>query len=232
FSLYGGAMVKRISLTVSDDVYEKWVALSSCYNEDLQDAIKGVLEAISMNSRRIISLKDHYRVPVNLGRALMHIIDDAFHSLSLFDEVLWKMDVKGLYKLEDFEVDLDENYMRLFYSALAGCSLKIDEFDITVQNGSKRLSTFTYIEVGENNKRALNGLKKYVQTIPWDVTQLPEELENFEEYLEEFDIGITEGEEFWTLQIDCIADSFNDLPSIRRLSRFVERLLKKFRVRV
>ena len=58
-----------------------------------------------------------------------------------------------------------------------------------------------FVEVSNDKKfknlgRALNSLKRYVQTIPWDVTQLPEELENFEEYLEEFDIGITEGEEF------------------------------------
>ncbi|MEM3759870.1 MAG: hypothetical protein QXZ02_02005, partial [Candidatus Bathyarchaeia archaeon] len=112
--------------------------------------------------------------------------------------------------------------MWLFYSALAGCDLKNDAFDITIQNGSKRLTTFTYIEVGENRKSALDSLKEYIQTTPWDVGQLPEELEYFEEYLEEFNIEIVEEEEFWTLQIDCMADSFDDLPSIKRISRFGE----------
>jgi len=141
------------------------------------------------------------------------------------------MDAKGLYILEDFEVNLDENYMRLFYSALAGCNFKIDAFDITIQNGSKRLTTFTYIEAEENRKSALDSLKRYIQTIPWDVDQLPEELEYFEEYLEEFNIEIIEGEELWTLQIDCIADSFDDLPSIKRMSRFVEQIFKRFKIK-
>lgn len=93
------------------------------------------------------------------------------------------MDAKGLYTLEDFEVDLDENHMWLFYSALAGCNLKIDAFDITIQNGSKRLTTFTYIEVGENRKSALDSLKEYIQTTPWDVGQLQKNLNTLKNIL-------------------------------------------------
>jgi len=224
-------MVKRISLTVADDAYENLAALSNYYDKGVQDAIKDILEIISMNSRWITNLKDGYKAPVNLKNVLAHIIDAAFHSLSLFNKVLEKMDAKGLYILEDFEVNLDENYMRLFYSALAGCNFKIDAFDITIQNGSKRLTTFTYMEAEENRKSALDSLKRYIQTIPWDVDQLPEELEYFEEYLEEFNIEIIEGEELWTLQIDCIADSFDDLPSIKRMSRFVEQIFKRFKIK-
>lgn len=225
----GDIMVKRVSLTVANDTYENLAALSDHYGEDVQDAIKDMLEIISMNSRWVTNLKDNYKVPVGLRNVLAHIIGVAFHSLSLFNKVLEKMDVKGLYTLEDFEVDLDENYMWLFYDALAGCHLKVDAFDITIKPGLKRLTTFTYIEVRKNSKRLLEDLKKFIQNIQAsaEFDQIPEEFE----YLEDYDIEIIEEGELWTLQIDCIADSFDNLPSIRRISRFIEQIFKKFKIK-
>lgn len=215
-------MVKKVSLAIADEVYEKLAVLSSYYNEDVQDAIKELLETIGMESRWIMKQKDDYKVPVNLKRVLSDIIHAAYHSLGLFNEVLEKLDVKGLYKLEDFEFNLDERYMRFFYDAVTD-DLKIHAFDIILQNGSKHLTTFTYIEVGENEKRALESLKDYIQAILGELDQLPEEFE----YAEDYNIEIIEEEELWTLQIDCIADSFDDFPSIKRMSNFVKQIFKK-----
>lgn len=215
-------MVKRVSLTLTDDIYENLAALSDYYTENIQDTIKSILEIISMNSRWITNLRNDYKVSVNLKNVLTHIIYAAFHSLSLFNNVLEKMDVKGLYTLEDFEFDLDENYMWLNYSALADCDLKIDTFDITIRPGLKTLTTYSCIEAGKANQRILEDLKSFIQTI-----QVPAEFE----YLEDYNIEIIEEEEFWTLKIDCTADSFNNLPSIKRISRFVDLIFKKFKIK-
>ncbi|MEM3612664.1 MAG: hypothetical protein QW090_04835 [Candidatus Bathyarchaeia archaeon] len=216
-------MVKRISVAIADDIYENLSAFSNYYNENIQNAIKSILKIISMESPWITNLKNDYKVPVNLINVLAHVFRAAFHSLSFFNKVLEKMDVKGLYMLEDFEFDLDKNYMWLYYSALANCNLKIDAFDLTIQPGLKSLTTYSYIEAGKANKRILRDLKRLIQSV-----QVPEEFD----YLENYDIEIIEEEEFWTLKIDCKADSFDNLQSIKRISSFVEQVFKKAGIKI
>lgn len=211
-------MVKRVSLTIPDEIYKELIALSDSYKLGIQETIISILKAVGMESRWIIDLRKDYEVPVNLTNVVTHVVSAAFHSLSLFNKILEKMEVKGLYRLEDFDFNLDKNYMLFYYSALAGCNLKIDAFDVTIQPGFKSLTTYSYIEVGKANKGILGDLKRFIQTV-----QVPEEFD----YLEDYDIEIIEEETFWILQINCTADSFDNLLSIKEISRFVGQVFKK-----
>ena len=212
-------MVKKVSLNIPDDSYKQLASLSDFYNQDVKNAIISILDVVGGKGQRIINLSKEYKVPVKLVTVMSLIFRAGFDSIyTLFNKVLENLEVKGLYTLEDFGIDLDENYMWFFYAALVGCNLLIDGFYIDLKPGLKRLTTNSYIEVKKVNSKVLGKLKKLVQSV-----EVPEEFDEIEDY----NIEIEEDEEFWTLKIDCTAESLNYLPSVNRISEFVEQVFKK-----
>jgi hypothetical protein len=212
-------MVKKVSLNIPDDSYKELASLSDFYKQDVKDAIISVLDVVGGHARAIINLSKEYKVPVELKTVISHTLGAGFNSIySLFNEILENLKVQGLYTLGDFSVNLDKNYIFLSYDALVGCNLQIDGFYVTLQPGVRTLTTNSYIEVKKVNNEALRKLKKLVRSV-----EVPEEFDELEDY----DIEIEEDEEFWTLRIDCTAESFNYLPSVNRISEFVERTFKK-----
>lgn len=215
-------MVKKLSLNIPDDSYEKLASLSDFYKQDIKSIVVSILDVVSLQSRGILNLSKEYKVPVKLDTVMFHLFDAGFNSIySLFNEVLEKLEVKGLYLLEDFETKLDEDYIFFAYAALAGCNLHVDSFYLTI-DGLKTLTTNSLIEVEKVSKQALGKLKELVQNIVE-----PEEFLNLEDY----NIEIEEEEEFWTLRIDCMAESLDYLPSVKQVSRFVEQIFKKAGIR-
>ncbi|MEM2888127.1 MAG: hypothetical protein QXR42_01440 [Candidatus Bathyarchaeia archaeon] len=216
-------MGKRIFLTIPDEIHNELTVLSDSYRLDIQKTIMSILEAICNLSRWVIGLKKDYEVPVNLTNVMSHIIYAAFHSSMLFNKILEKMDVKGLYTLGDLEFDLDENSMLFYYDALAGSSLYIDAFGLTIQPGLKTLTTYSHIDIEKLDKQILEKLKHLVNNF-----ELPEEFD----CLEDYDIEIEGEEEFWTLKIDCTADSLHSLPSIREISQLVGQLFGRVGIKI
>lgn len=212
-------MVKKVSLNISDESYEKLASLSDFYKQDLENTIVTILDVVGSEGQWIINLSQEYKVPVKLDTVMFHMLDAGISSIySLFNNVLEKLGVKGLYVLEDLEVDLDEDYIFLIYDALAGCNLHIDCFDLTLKSGLKTLSTRSLIKVEKINKQTLEKLKELVRSVAE-----PEEFVDLEDY----HIEIEEDEEFWTLRIDCMAEALDYFPSVKRISKFVGQLFKK-----
>lgn len=213
-------MDKKVSLSISNSIYKELTSLSDFYKQDVKDTIGSILDAVSKNSRGIINLSKEYKVPIELNTVMFDLLEAAFNSTSyLFNELLEKLEVKGLFRLEDSEIKLDEEYMWFYYSALGGCNLYVDTFDITIERGLRTLTTYSHIEVNEVNKQILEKLKKLVQSI--------EEPYEFADSLEDFNIEIEETEQIWTLQIDLVAESLAYLPSVNRVSEFVKQMFKK-----
>lgn len=214
-------MVKKVSLSIPDDIFKGLTSLSDFYKQYVKNVIISILDAISRESQWIINLSKEYKVPVELNTVISVMLDAAIHSIiSLFNEVLEKLGVKGLFTLADLHIDLDENLMVLYYAALEGCNLYIDAFDIEVKPGLKTLTTTSYIEVEKVNKEILSKLKEIVRSQSFEV---PEEFDDLEYY----DIRIEEEEEFWDLKIDCTAMSFDYLPSVSRISEFVKQMFEE-----
>jgi hypothetical protein len=215
-------MVKKLILNIPDDSYEQLAFLSEFYKQDVNSIVVSILDAVSQQSRGILNLSKEYKMPVELNTVMFHLFDAGFTAIySLFNEVLEKLEVKGLYVLEDFEAKLDEDYIFFAYSALVGCNLHIDSFYLTI-DGLKTLTTNSLIDVKKVSRQALGKLKELVQNIVE-----PEEFVDLEDY----NIEIEEEEEFWTLKIDCMAESLDYLPSVKQVSRFVERIFKKAGIR-
>ena len=215
------AMVKKVSLNISDDNYKELSSLSDFYNQDVEDVIISILDAVGMGASRIINLSKEYKVPVNLVSVIRQILDASICSLS--NEVLEKLEVKGLCRLEDFDIDIDLKHMWFYYSVLTD-KLQIDTFHLEIHPGLKYLDTKSYIDVEKVDSKALDKLYDLVESV-----EVPEEFGLLEDYLIPAKIKINEeDEELWNLEVDCVAAaSLNYLPSLKRISEFVEQIFKK-----
>jgi hypothetical protein len=212
-------MFKRISLNIPEDSYEKLASLSDFYNQDVKNAIVGILDLVGQQHQRIINLGKEYKVPVKLNTIISHALFTGFNSTYLlFNKILENLEVKGLYTLSDLDIDLDEDYMWFHYVALVGCNLQIDEFSVILKPGLRILRTVSHIEVEKVSNKILRKLKKIAPKV-----ELPEEFHELDDY----NIEIQEDEEFWRIEIDCTAESLVYLPSVNRISEFVVQLFKK-----
>lgn len=215
------AMTKKVSLNIPDESYKKLASLSDFYKLDVEDAIINLLDVVGIESQTILNLSKEYKIPIKLAGVISHIFFAGFRSLrALFNEILENLEVKGLYTLSDFDVDLDENYMWFHYDALVGRNLQIDSIDVALKPGLKSLSTTSYIEAKKLDSEVLGNLKKLIQS-----DAVREEFESLE--LEDYNIEIEEEEESWILTIDCREESLSYLPSVNRMSKFVEQIFKK-----
>lgn len=214
------AMVKKVSLNISDDSYKELASLSDFYNQDIEDIIIKILDTVGMNARRIINLNKEYKAPLELDTIISDIFD-AGNTLirDLFDKVLENLEFnKGLYSLEDLGIDLDENVSWFYYVALDGCNLQIDTFHLEIRPGLKYLDTESSINGEKLNDEVLGKLETLIKNI-----EVPEEFYELEDY----EIKIGGDEEFLKLKIDCVADSLNYLPSLTIISEFVDQIFKK-----
>jgi len=219
-------MNKKISITIPKDGYKELSSLSDFYELDVENAIISILDVVGKEGQWIINLSKDYKVPVKLTTVMSHIFSAGFHSMrAIFNEVLENLEVKGLYTLGDLDTDLDENYVWLHFDALVGCTLQIDGFSVVLEPGLKTLSATSYIEVKDVSNEALGKLKKLVKS-----DEVLEEFGALE--LEDYSMEIEGDEEFCTLVIHCWAESLSYLPSIKRLSRFVEKLFKKAGIQI
>ena len=216
-------MAKKVSLNIPDDSYKELASLSDFYKQDVKNAIVSILDVVGRHGRAIMNLSKEYKVPVKLNTVMYHVFGAGFQSTySLFDKILEILEVKGLCVLSDFDIDLDENYMWFSYDALVGCNLHIDGFYVDLRPGVKTITTRSYIEVEKVNDKVLRKLKELVGSV-----EVPEEFGD----LEDLNIEIEEDEEFWTLIIVCTDESLSYLPSVSRISEFVERIFKKAGIR-
>ena len=212
-------MVKKTSLNIPDDSYKELASLSDFYKQDIKNVIISILDVVGVEGQRIINLGKEYKVPVKLINVMSHLFDGGFFSIySLFNKILENLEVKGLYTLGDLDIDLDKNYMMLYYDALRGCNLQIDGFYITLEPGLSTLTTNSHIDIKKVDKKALGKLKRVVRSV-----EVPEEFYELEDY----NIEIEEDEEPWILAIHCWAESLIYLPGIKRISKFVEQIYKK-----
>ena len=219
-------MNKKISLTVPEDSYKKLSSLSDFYKLDVENALISILDVVGREGQGIINLSEDYKVPVKLTTVMSHIFFAGFDSMrAIFNKVLENLEVKGLYTLGDLDTDLDANYMLLHFDALVGCNLQIDGFSVVLEPGLKTLRATSYIDVKEVSNEALAKLKKLVKS-----DEVLEEFDALE--IEDYNIEIEEDEESLTLVIHCWAESLSYLPSIKRLSKFVEKLFKKAGIKI
>ena len=212
-------MVKKVSLNISEKTYKTLAELSDSYEQDIEKTINNILDAISF-SRGVERLSEDYKGRVELAAVILDLLemgDSAYRYL--FGKILERLGVKGLFRLVDLDINLEDNYMWFSYSAMQGCNLYIDVLDITVS--PPELTATYFIETKEVRGEALKKLKEIVENI--EELELPEDFYDvdYSIYLDD------EDEEFWSLIVACSDDDFNYLPDLNIISDFIKNILKK-----
>ncbi|MBT0160191.1 hypothetical protein G4O51_09425 [Candidatus Bathyarchaeota archaeon A05DMB-2] len=211
-------MTKKVSLNIPDESFEGLKSLSALCKQDITQTIVGILETAGSQSSLLTYLSKEYKVPVDSKMMLHDVLNAAYHSIGLFNEVLEKLGAKGLFTLEDLCFDLDEDWFNFIFDGLSGNNLLVDNFDVKLKPGSKRVTTRSYINVEEVSAQALGKLKEVVE----DVME-PVEFAD----CEDFNVDVREDEEIWTLEVDYWAASWVYLPGIKNVSKLVKDIFKK-----
>jgi hypothetical protein len=212
-------MVKKVSLDIPDDSYEKIASLGAFYKQDTKETIVSILDVVSREIHSLERLSKEYKTPVKFEWVLEDLLIAGSHSIYLFNEILEKLEVKDLYVLMGFEFNHDEHYVYFHYAALKGTNLQVTSFALWM-NGLTTLRTESLIETEKVNKQSLDKLKEVVK----DHLTEPNTFGNLEGYTIDIDY---EDDEMWNLIIECTAVSIDHLPSIKQVSRFVKQVFKK-----
>lgn len=137
---------------------------------------------------------------------------------SIFNKITEKLGVKGLYRFLDCEYDIDEHYLWFNCTALKGCNLEIDEFNVYLESSGPSLSAYSHTEAEKIDTKKL---KKLIAKVEVPIT------EDFA-YIDSFNIDIIdENDEYMILKIDLSAETMDDFPSIKKISKFVKQILKE-----
>jgi hypothetical protein len=216
-------MAKKISLDIPDDTYKKLQDFGASYNQDPKDIICGLLEAVGFESYGIKEFGKEYRVPVTFQNVIGDILEAGISSTKqLYNKVLEIVDAKGLYWFEDTgenEVDLEENSIRVVFQEYGDSpDLNVERLDFELAPGRKILSTQSMISAEKNTKRALNKLKKLVESFDY-AAEFGESEVTMEIIDEEVD--------YWLLKIDFAAEILDDFPKVAIISKYVKKLFKK-----
>ena len=216
-------MVKKISLDLPDDNYEELASLGEFYNKDVKQVISVILHEICQKSSSIITLGKDYKGDLKLGQIMFFILSTGVEAIQLiFNNVLEKMGVKGLYLVDDFGYNLEKHDLWLHCVGFERSNLAVDAFHIHLKSdsGGPTLETYSYIEIEKINSEKLEKLKKLIEQV-----DLPVEFCD----IDNIDLIIDENEERVTLQINLEAESLDDLPSLKVISRLISKSLGKLK---
>jgi hypothetical protein len=214
-------MPKRISVEIPDKNYEELSSLGNSFKKNVNQIVADTLEVIVMESKFLERISKEYKVPITPKMILSHTFDAANRSMELFNEILEKLDAKGLFMLNDFEFNLDEFSFTFSYASPEGSNTNIHSFGLTLEPGVKVLRADSIIEVSKVGEAALEKLEKIVQDF---AEQGHEEFEGVETY----DIDVEQDDpEFAHLVITCEAETLENFPSVKALSQIIGKLFKK-----
>lgn len=213
----------RIVSNVSHESYGRLVALGEYYNKKVNEIVTEIVEVSSLSSRWITNRSEDYRVPVSLTNVISHLLFAGRLSTdSLFNDLLDRFEVKGLFVLSDLDINLDEISMWISFSAMNGCDLHVHSFDISL-TGLARLEATYPMDVKKDADLVFSRLKDIVDNVR-DSIELPASFQD----MMDFDIDIDkEDENSLTLRVDITEETLDHLPLISDISDLFFKILDK-----
>jgi hypothetical protein len=213
---------KQISISIPVDTYSKLASLGDFYKVDIKKLISDLLFVIGNCDQKITDYNNEYKVPVDVNfilQSLLRLGHDSYKEL--FNAVLERLGVKGLFNLNYFEAKLDEMYFLFDYEALKNSNLYIDNFQVVIESGDVNITTLSYIDV-KNYGKALRKLEKILKKIDAMDYSLPDELSDLE-----LTTGLDYDDESGSLTIYFSPTSFEYAPKISSISKFIEHIFRK-----
>jgi len=213
-----------ISLDLKQDTHERLASLSEFYDKDIKEIINEIIEVVSFESMWIQNISNEYRVPIRLTNVLSHLLHVGVQSTNaLFNDILGRLEGKGLFFASDMDIDLDEMRIWVNYDALRGCDLYVHSFDVTL-TGLPRLTATYLMDVEKVDETALLRMKEIADNIN-DI----EGLELPEAFLDimEFSVDVVDEDEFLYLNVDIVEESLPYLPTIPAISEVIKQIMER-----
>ncbi|MEM2292727.1 MAG: hypothetical protein QXS74_08275 [Nitrososphaeria archaeon] len=219
-------MAKKVTLEIPDEIYKSLSSLCIFYNQGIKQMICGILKAISEGHRWLTVLSEQFGSLSDIGMTLHDIIFTSFLLIDWINYIPDKLGVKrGEFALEDFDFSLEDSYFMFDYAAKSNAKYDIDSFNVTKETGQVSLSIETGFYVNKVSQEALNKLKQLIKDYEFD------SLEGFED-VDSVNVEIDEFEEIWILRINCWAETLEELPTIKQVSRVIKRACKEAGINV
>ena len=213
-------MTRRLSLDISDKNYDELTSLSKLFNQGVEKTVTDILEVLGFECKNLENLTKEYKLPILTSRMILsHFIGAARSFIDLYNDVLERLGVKGLYMFSDFDYDLEGCELTFSYSALVGNKLSVDSIWMTVKPGFKFLRAESILDKEETSQESIEKLK-----------QITKEFEEPSEFMDlaTFDVNIEdEIEGMASLVIECQIETLEDIPNVKVISTVLGKLLKK-----
>jgi hypothetical protein len=214
-------MTKELKLNIPDEDYDKIASLSNYYKIGINEVAEKIVQEVCSHNIDLTNLSETFKVPPDLVMTLGHFLNSAREGISLFDDIEERLGVKGMFGFDSIDFDLSKDFFCFNYSALMGSNLYIESFYFTLDKGIPALATNTAIFCDKERKEALDRLKT---TFKNRANIEPPEFGDLETY----DISLEEEtEDMWSIDIECVGESIEDLPTLKQISRIIKRIFKK-----
>ncbi|MEM3694311.1 MAG: hypothetical protein QXI39_09870, partial [Candidatus Bathyarchaeia archaeon] len=188
--------------------------LASRLGVSLEELAASALERISRLDDAISEVKRN-NPSYSLSDVLVEVYDNASHGYKFVRSVLKDLGVEKGFIASDIDSSPKEKYLWIWFSGTEENSFYIDIFDITWDENTVALGTYTNINVSEQTEKALRKLERIVEDAlpPWEV--------------ESFDARIDKEEDLWRLEITCEDYEMAYLPSLKDVSKYVKRIFRR-----
>lgn len=147
-------MSKRLSLSISKDGYETLSELASRLGVSLEELAASALERISRLDDAISEVKSN-NPSYSLSDVFIEVYDNASYGYQFVRSVLKDLGVEKGFIASDISSSPKEKYLWIWFSGTEGNSFYIDIFDITWDENTVALGTYTNINVSEQTEKAL-----------------------------------------------------------------------------
>ncbi len=216
-------MPKKLTLDLPDETYTQLSDLASSYKLDLKSAALGVLGTVCRHSGDLSQVSRSYTEETTLEDILNEMLYDYPTMRGCFvDGILRTFGAEGLFRADsaNTEFNLDADFLSILYDPNTCKARKefpsIHNLLVRKEDGQFLIGAMTYTDENETSPESLAKL-----------ADLAEETENpfdCEEFRIEFDEGF---DGHGTLTVDCWSSAIDELPKVKQLSKFVDKLLKK-----
>lgn len=203
--------IEKITLNVPEETFKDLNSLSDFYNQDVNQTIISILNAISLESGWIINLGKEKKRSMIFDRILNEFLRAGVHSTYFFEKIPQELGGEGLFVLEDFDFSLVEDHFWFSYAATQESNLWITSFQFAMNHDDNTITCNFYVNFEKEDEKSLENLE-------CEAANYFEELDP-----EHYSYEVTED----GISIEYTADSLEDFPSLKQISKIIKEICKE-----
>jgi len=200
--------MEKITLSVPEEIFKDLNSLSDFYNQDVNQTIISILNAISVESGWIINLAKEKKRSVIFDRILNEFLRAGVYSAHFFEKIPQELGGEGLFVLEDFDFSFVEDHLWFNYAATQESNLWITSFEFARNHCDNTITCNFYVDVEKAGAESLEKLE-------CEAANYFEELDP-----EHYSYEVNED----SISIQYTASSIEDFPILKQISKIIKEI--------